>query len=120
MRDKCAPTTSTQLAAVDSTMSVSASSSSSSPASKKPWFLTFDPSNKSVLIWRNNQRLKVDGSSAGEASEISIIDDTTDLLMISFVIVLFSFYHFIHLVSWSRIVIIQVSMLFEELCFQPK
>lgn len=79
-------------AVVDITMSVSASSSSSCPVSKKPWFLTFDPSNKSVLIWRNNLSLKVDGSSAGEASEISIIDNTTDLLMVSFVVVLFSFF----------------------------
>ena len=54
-------------------MSSVASSSARSVSSSKPWFLTLNPDNKDVLIWKSGIRLKLsDGTSTGRVTSAAV------------------------------------------------
>jgi len=54
--------------------SVSSSTTAMVTASSKPWFLTFDPQSKDVLIWKNGLRLKLrDGTTSGRITGVSVL-----------------------------------------------
>lgn len=54
---------------------VSSSGATPAPApTTKPWFLTFNPGSKDILVWKNGARLKLrDGSTSGQVTAVSVL-----------------------------------------------
>lgn len=64
--------------------SVSSSTTATMTASSKPWFLTFDPQSKDVLIWKNGLRLKLrDGTTSGRITGVSVLSTVENTVMVS-------------------------------------
>ena len=76
---------SVQLAIAWSIPSLTTTSGNLSPISTKPWFLTFDPANDDVLIWKNNCRLRVsENEGCGRVTDVAVLDEAAGLLLVCF------------------------------------
>ena len=52
-------------------------------SSSKPWFLTFNPSNKDVLIWKSGIRLKLsDGTTTERVLSAAVSSQETGMLTV--------------------------------------
>ena len=67
---------------------VSSSGTTPVAATSKPWFLTFNPGLKDVLVWKNSLRMKLrDGSSSGPATAVSILSEREKTVTVSFYLI---------------------------------
>ena len=65
---------------------VSSSGTTPVTATSKPWFLTFNPGSKDVLVWKNGLRMKLrDGSSSGPATAVSILSEREKTVTVSLI-----------------------------------
>ena len=64
--------------------SVSSSAAAAVSPTAKPWFLTFNPESKDVLIWKNGVRLKMkDGSASGQVTAVSVLSESEKTVSVS-------------------------------------